>query len=102
MSITQLFLFLSLGCFVVFVPLAILFNALYFFVVLVRLGDKGKVGWDATWNFRQRKYVDLYLLTLTEDESRKWHNVFLRDSIYIMGGLWLIGIISMFISNAAG
>ena len=94
MSSTQLFFL----CVYAFLPLALLFNVLYFFVVLVRLGDKGKVGWDAIWNFRQGKYVELYLSTLPEEERRKWHNVFLKNSIYILGGLLAVGMLALAVS----
>lgn len=69
----------------------VLFNVLYFCVVLLRLGDAGdKVSGDALLNFRQQKYVTKYLELLTAHEQSRWYNIFLKYSLTITSALFFI------------
>lgn len=62
----------------------VLFNVLYFCVVLLRISDAGgKVSGDALFNFRQQRYVAKYLELLTAQEQSRWYNIFLKHSLTI-------------------
>ena len=66
----------SLGAFIAFV---IVFNLLYFFVILPRLSSSGvKLGGDVFFSFRQQRYVSAYLELLSDVEKNKWHNFFIK------------------------
>ena len=60
----------------------VLFNILYFCVVLLRVNDAGgKVSSDAFFNLGPFKYVPEYLRLLSPLESSRWYNVFIRHSL---------------------
>ncbi|HEX7633784.1 MAG TPA: hypothetical protein VF427_00725 [Noviherbaspirillum sp.] len=69
----------------------VLFNVLYFCVVLLRVNDAGgKVRSDAFFNFRPLNYVPKYLRLLTPQESSRWYNIFIKHSLAITAILALV------------
>jgi hypothetical protein len=57
----------------------VLFNVLYFCVVLLRVDDTGgQVASDAFFNFGPFRYVPRYLQLLTPKESSRWYNIFIK------------------------
>jgi len=77
----------------------VLFNVLYFCVVLLRIGDTGgKVGGDALFNFRQQRYVTKYLELLTVQEQPRWYNVFIKHSSAITYVLFFVCMASLALS----
>lgn len=78
--------------FIAFVADIVLFNVLYFCVVLLRIGDTGgKVEGDALFNFRQQRYVAKYLELLTVSEKSRWYNVYIKHSSAITYILFFVG-----------
>ena len=89
----------SIAAFVAFV---VLFNLLYFFVVLPKLTSSGvKLGGDIFVTFRQQRYVSAYLELLSDVEKNKWHNVFIKNSFAICLAVWLVGMVSLLIFQSA-
>jgi hypothetical protein len=81
----------------------VLFNILYFCVVLLRIGDTGgKVGDDALLNFRQQRYVAKYLELLTAQERSRWYNIFIKYSLTITLILFLVCVSSLALSFLLG
>ncbi|EIL96455.1 hypothetical protein RHOFW104T7_00235 [Rhodanobacter thiooxydans] len=77
----------------------VLFNVLYFCVVLLRIGDTGgKVSGDALFNFRQQRYVAKYLALLTAQEQSRWYNIFLKHSPTITLVLFFVCMSSLALS----
>jgi len=69
----------------------VLFNVLYFCVVLLRVNDVGgKVGSDVFFNFGQLRYVREYLRLLAPEESSRWYNIFIKHSLAITVVLVLV------------
>ncbi|MBT2144195.1 MULTISPECIES: hypothetical protein [unclassified Rhodanobacter] len=69
----------------------VLFTALYFCVVLLRVNDAGgKVGSDAFFNFGPLRYVPMYLRLLTPQESSRWYNIYIKHSMTITVVLALV------------
>lgn len=61
----------------------LLFRALFFFVVLVRLADKGirieeRSRFGALFDRSPRKELQAYFESLDEEERKRWFNRFLR------------------------
>jgi len=57
----------------------VLFNILYFCVVLLRVNDAGgKVSSGAFFSLGPFKYVPEYLSLLSPLESSRWYNVFIK------------------------
>jgi hypothetical protein len=62
----------------------VLFNVLYFCVVLLRVNDSGgKVTSGAFFNFGPLRYVPKYLQLLTPHESARWYNIFIKHCFAI-------------------
>jgi hypothetical protein len=81
----------------------VLFNVLYFCVVLLRIGDTGgKVGGDALLNFRQQRYVTKYLELLTAQERSRWYNIFIKHSLAITYALFFVCISTLALSFLYG
>ena len=77
----------------------VLFNILYFCVVLLRIGDTGgKVSGDALLNFRQQRYVAKYLELLTAQEWSRWYNIFIKYSLTITFVLFFVCLSSFVLS----
>lgn len=80
-----------------FLAIVLLFNALYFFVVLPRLtSSRVALGGDMFVTFRQQRYVKAYLDLLTEEEKRRWFNVVIRHSIPASLAVGAAGFLSTF------
>lgn len=78
----------ALGLFVAF---ALLFNAIYFFVVLPKVRSVGKdVGLGAFVNIYQSRYIKIYWEALTEQEKRKWYNLIIKHSPFIGVLIWCV------------
>ena len=76
---------------VAFVVVVVLFNLLYFFVVLPKLSENEvKVSGDVFFGFRQYRYVRAYLGQLSKHERRRWHNIFIRYSFAMTFIIWLV------------
>jgi len=81
----------------------VLFNVLYFCVILLRVGDTGgKVSGDALLNFRQQRYVTKYLELLTVQEQSRWYNVFIKHSSAITCALFFVCMASLALSFLYG
>jgi hypothetical protein len=66
-----------------FIGIVVVFNILYFFVVLPKLREAGRtIGGDGFVNVYQQRYVRAYFELLTDAEKRKWHNVIIRYSYF--------------------
>ena len=74
-------LFLSLWVFAA--GYGLLFYALYFCVVLLRINDEQVRVQRPGILFRQQRYIERYLGLLTNDEKLRWYNVFLKHSFVI-------------------
>ena len=62
----------------------VLFNILYFCVILLRVSDAGgKVTGGAFFSFGPLLYVPKYLRLLTPQESTRWFNIFIKHSLAI-------------------
>ena len=62
----------------------VLFNILYFCIVLLRVTDAGgQVKAGAFFSFGPLRYVPKYLLLLTPQESTRWYNIFIKHSLVI-------------------
>ena len=89
----------SLAAFVAFV---VVFNLLYFFVVLPKLTSNGvKLGGDVFVTFRQQRYVSAYLELLSDVEKNEWRNIFIKNSFAICLTAWLVGMVSLLIFQSA-
>ena len=96
---STLFIFSCIALAVVIV----LFNILYFCVVLLRIGDTGgKVSGDALLNFRQQRYVTKYLELLTVQERSRWYNIFIKHSLTITLVLFFVCLSSFALSFLHG
>ncbi|KZC22528.1 hypothetical protein RHOFW104T7_00215 [Rhodanobacter thiooxydans] len=74
----------------------VLFNVLYFCVVLLRVNDSGgKVASDALFNFGPLRYVPKYLELLTPQESSRWYNIFIKHCFAITIALVLVFLASL-------
>ena len=94
---------LYMCCWVALAADIVLFNVLYFCVVLLRILDAGgEVKSDLLLNIRQPKYVGRYLQLLTDEEKTRWYNVFLRHSSMITFVLLLLGLAFFAISLLHG
>jgi hypothetical protein len=81
----------------------VLFNVLYFCVVLLRIGDTGsKVKADSLINFRQQTYVAKYLELLTPQERSRWYNIYLKNWSTILLLLFSVGIVFLALSLLQG
>lgn len=88
--------------FIAFVTFVVVFNLLYFFVVLPRLtSSRVKLDGDVFVTFRQQRYVNAYLQLLSDAEKNKWHNVLIRNSFAIGIAVWLVGVASLLILRPA-
>lgn len=77
----------------------VLFNILYFCVVLSRVNDAtGMVRSDAFFNFGPLKYVSEYLRLLTPQERSRWHNIYIRHWLAITSCLFVLFFILLALS----
>ena len=86
-----------LAIIVAFAATLLLFNALYFFIVLPRL-TSGRVPLDGDIfvSFRQWRYVKAYLALLSDAERKYWYNQVIRFGIPVSLTIGLVGIFGTF------
>lgn len=80
---STLFVIIFATTFTISVVAGLLFRALFFFVVLVRLADKGirieeRSRFGALFDRSPRKELQAYFESLDEEERKRWFNRFLR------------------------
>jgi hypothetical protein len=86
---------------VAFVVAVLLFNVLYFFVVLPKLAENRiKLGGDIFVGFRQYRYVKAYLNLLSAVEQRRWYNLFIRHSFVAILAIWFLGMVAVAILHS--
>jgi hypothetical protein len=82
-----------------FVLAVLLFNILYFFVILPMLTERSfKLEGDIFFAFRQYRYVRAYLGLLPQAQRHRWYNVFIRYSFVVALAFWLVCMGSLAIS----